>query len=252
MLPRGARSGGRIPGNTRSFDLFDGLPNRRYGGCVTLASAVNSANSSNEPTRRDIALAGHAGNAVNARKGLTSSDPKVRSGAFIALVRIGNLDVEGLLGGLNDHDPDVVRRCTELAAHNALESGEVDDCLLRILTGTDSVSAEIAAWAMGERHEEAGPTPHLTQIVSTLSIIVGSHSDALVREAAVAALGSIGSPAGLEAVLAATTDKVTVRRRAVIALAAFEGEEVEEALSKARTDRDWQVRQAAEDLGNAP
>ena len=35
---------------------------------------------------------------------------------------------------------------------------------------------------------------------------------------------------------------------AVIALAPFEGPEVEAALARATEDRDWQVRQAAEDL----
>jgi hypothetical protein len=39
-----------------------------------------------------------------------------------------------------------------------------------------------------------------------------------------------------------------VRRRAVLALAPFDGPEVEAAIDKALTDRDWQVRQAAEDL----
>ena len=53
---------------------------------------------------------------------------------------------------------------------------------------------------------------------------------------------------GLPAILAATRDKPAVRRRAVIALAPFEGPEVDEALARALTDRDWQVRQAAEDL----
>ena len=48
--------------------------------------------------------------------------------------------------------------------------------------------------------------------------------------------------------LAATRDRAAVRRRAVIALAAFEGPEVDAALDRALTDRDWQVRQAAEDL----
>ena len=38
------------------------------------------------------------------------------------------------------------------------------------------------------------------------------------------------------------------RRRAVLALAAFEGDGVEAALTRALDDRDWQVRQAAEDL----
>ena len=62
-----------------------------------------------------------------------------------------------------------------------------------------------------------------------------------------AALGAIGDPAGLPAILAATGDKATVRRRAIIALALFDGPEVDEALSRASVDRDWQVRQAAED-----
>jgi len=34
----------------------------------------------------------------------------------------------------------------------------------------------------------------------------------------------------------------------VVALAAFDGPEVDEALDRAAEDRDWQVRQAAEDL----
>ena len=45
-----------------------------------------------------------------------------------------------------------------------------------------------------------------------------------------AALGAIGDPAGLAAILAATDDKPAVRRRAVIALAPFEGAEVDAAL----------------------
>ena len=39
-----------------------------------------------------------------------------------------------------------------------------------------------------------------------------------------------------------------VRRRAAVALAAFEGREAEMALERAAHDRDWQVRQVAEDL----
>ena len=63
-----------------------------------------------------------------------------------------------------------------------------------------------------------------------------------------AALGAIGDQAGLAAILVATTDRPAVRRRAVLALAPFEGPEVDDALTRARSDRDWQVRQAAEDL----
>ena len=73
-----------------------------------------------------------------------------------------------------------------------------------------------------------------------------------MREAAVAALGAIGDPVGLPAVLAALAERATIRRRAVLALAAFEGPEVDAALRRALDDRDRQVRQAAEDLVSPP
>ena len=41
-----------------------------------------------------------------------------------------------------------------------------------------------------------------------------------------------------------------MRRRAILALAPFEGDEVDAALARGRDDRDWQVRQAAEDLSD--
>ncbi len=68
------------------------------------------------------------------------------------------------------------------------------------------------------------------------------------REAAIAALGAIGDRAGLPAILAGCRDRPPVRRRAVLALAPFTGPEVDAALAEARDDRDWQVRQGAEDL----
>ena len=103
----------------------------------------------------------------------------------------------------------------------------------------------MAAWAAGERQP---PEPGTVAVLVSLAT---AHEDALVREAAVAALGAIGDEAGLPAILAATHDKATVRRRAVLALAPFEGDEVDEALERARADRDWQVRQAAEDLSDS-
>jgi len=74
------------------------------------------------------------------------------------------------------------------------------------------------------------------------------HSEPLVREAAVAALGAIGDDRGLPAILSACGDKPAIRRRAILALAPFDGPEVDAALDHAMQDRDWQVRQAAEDL----
>jgi HEAT repeat protein len=68
------------------------------------------------------------------------------------------------------------------------------------------------------------------------------------REAAVAALGAVGSPPTLAVVLAALDDTPNIRRRAAIALAAFDDPRAEDGLRRCLDDRDWQVRQAAEDL----
>ena len=74
------------------------------------------------------------------------------------------------------------------------------------------------------------------------------HDDALVREAAVAALGAIGDEAG------PAGDPGRARGQGHRAAAGgagprpFEGPDVDAALAAAREDRDWQVRQAAEDL----
>jgi HEAT repeat protein len=56
----------------------------------------------------------------------------------------------------------------------------------------------------------------------------------------------------LDAVLAALTDRPTVRRRATVALAGFDDPRIEPALRQAASDRDWQVRQAADELLDAP
>jgi HEAT repeat protein len=112
--------------------------------------------------------------------------------------------------------------------------------LVGALEDPDAKVVEAASFALGELGDG--------QAVNALARVATGHSDALCREAAVAALGAIGDPAGLPAILAATTDKPAVRRRAVLALAPFSGPEVEAALERALSDRDWQVRQAAEDL----
>ena len=117
-----------------------------------------------------------------------------------------------------------------------------------LLDDSDALVAEAAAFALGELASRAPHGQTTDAAASALARATTGHPDPLVREAAVAALGAIGDRASLPAVLAATRDKPAVRRRAVLALAAFDGPEVEAALRRALGDTDWQVRQAAEDL----
>jgi HEAT repeat protein len=189
--------------------------------------------------RRAVATAGHTGDAATARAALTDPDPRVRATAIGALERLGQLQPDDVDRALQDADVGVRRRACEAAA---LLPGDAAPSLRSTLLGPDPEVAEVAAWASGER------VPPEPGIVEALAQLTTGHDDALVREAAVAALGAIGDASGLPAILAATGDKATVRRRAVIALAPFDGPEVDAALARARDDRDWQVRQAADDL----
>jgi HEAT repeat protein len=200
--------------------------------------------------RLSVIRAGHSGDVVIARQGCSSSDPAVREAAYAALARLNRLDDETLVAALRDPAIRVCRRATELSA-NAAPSSQVDQELLRLLGGDEHMLAESAAWALGERHQASDDHVDLTvdpTILGVLAEAATGHQDALVREAATASLGCIGAPSTLWAVVVACRDKATVRRRAVIALAAFDGPEVDAALRVAREDRDWQVRQAAEDL----
>lgn len=143
-------------------------------------------------------------------------------------------------------DPVDAVRCR--AAQIAARAPAVD--LIPVLDDPAGEVVEMAAWSLGERGESSA--------VGALARIASGHGDPLCREAAVAGIGAIAArlasagsacpPEGLRAVLSALADRPTVRRRAVLALAPFEGAAVEEALRNATQDRDWQVRQAAEDL----
>jgi HEAT repeat protein len=186
--------------------------------------------------RRAAALAGHTGDLAAAVDATADPEPAIRATALGALERLGALDRRRLAAALDDPSPVVRRRAAELAAHHPEVS------LLGALHDSDPDVVEMAAFAAGEQLRVAAA------VIDRLIELATSHDDALVREAAVAALGAIGDRRGLPAILAATTDKPAVRRRAVLALAPFEGEDVDAALKRAAADRDWQVRQAAEDL----
>jgi len=192
---------------------------------------------------REVVIAGHAGDveAIEARAG--DSDPAVRVAVLGALDRAGALTDDRVREAFDDDHPSVRRRAAELAG------GRPGVGLLQLLDDSDPSVVEVAAWACGEQAELVDAMPG--EIVERLSQLAVDAAEPLVREACAAALGAIGDRRGLPAILAACGDKPQVRRRAVLALAPFEGDEVEAAIDRALEDRDWQVRQAAEDLRRA-
>ncbi|HXH56796.1 HEAT repeat domain-containing protein [Iamia sp.] len=213
---------------------------------LSAGSSVSGEDTDPQRRRAAVAEAGHRGCADPARAALDDPSPMVRATALGALRRAGALDGPALADALADPSPAVRRRAAEevaaLAGVDGTGAVPPGVTLLALLADDDATVVEVAAWASGER------VPPEPGAVARLSELATGHDDALVREAAVAALGAAGDPDGLAAILTAAGDKATVRRRAVLALAPFDGPEVTAALEHARSDRDWQVRQAAEDL----
>jgi HEAT repeat protein len=188
---------------------------------------------------RQVAIAGHTGDAVAARSALADSDSVVRELGLGATLRLGVLGDDDLRAALVDDAPAVRRRAAMIAGQRPSVS------LRAALDDDETTVVEAAAWACGE--QESVDDDVLQHLID-LGVTAG---DALVREACVAALGAIGDPRGLATILHGCTDKPAVRRRAVLALAPFDGDAVDAALRAALTDRDWQVRQAAEDVVRA-
>ncbi len=189
--------------------------------------------------RREVVIAGHRGQLDTVLAHLGDDDAHVREAAIGALDRLGSATVDHLTAAGRDPSPVVRRRAALLLATRPGAP------ILPLLHDDDPTVVEVAAWACGE-HEEIDDATLVRLIELTTDA-----DDTLVREAAAAALGAIGDERGLPAILAACTDKPQVRRRAVLALAPFDGPEVDAALDRALADRDWQVRQSAEDLRRA-
>ena len=186
--------------------------------------------------RKDLIQKARQGDLALAREAFTNPDPRVRASSIAVLSENNELDDELVTVALADIHPTVRASLARAACSNKAVP------IVRLLNDQDSRVVEVACWAAGEREESEDV------VVEMLSTIALDHDDALCRESAVAALGAIGDSRGLESILQATQDIATVRRRAVIALAPSEGQAVSDALEVALTDRDWQVRQAAEDI----
>jgi HEAT repeat protein len=145
------------------------------------------------------------------------------------------------LGALGDSDVDVRREALTQIAHAQIDDNDVFAAIMHCLDDDDALVVDGAIFALGE---------HLrVDSVERLCVIATSHEDARCRESAIAALGAIGDDRARPAILGALDDKPPVRRRAIVALANFEGPDIEEALERASTDRDWQVRAAVNQLG---
>ena len=186
--------------------------------------------------RQQLVQLAREGDLSLAREFFSDDDPRVRASSIAVLSENDALDESIIALGLSDCHPLVRMSMARAAAQNSSIS------VLTLLSDEDPAVVEIACGAAGEQTERND------SIIEALSGIALEHEDALCRESAVAALGALGDVRGLESILEATQDIATVRRRAVIALAPFEGQAVTDALQLALSDRDWQVRQAAEDL----
>ena len=114
--------------------------------------------------------------------------------------------------------------------------------LLALLDDPDPTVVEVAAWACGEQEH----VDHAT--LDRLIALATDADEALVRESAAAALGAIGDTRGLPAIIAAN-----VRQTERAAPGGTRPGAVRWSRGRRRDrsrleDRDWQVRQAAEDL----
>ena len=167
---------------------------------------------------------------------LEHPEPDVRATALRVLDNEGKLEKGIVERSLSDSAFKVRNALAYLISRNR------DIPAMKFLLDEDAEIVEIACWGVGERGDTSA------EILDVLQSITESHSDSLCRESAVAALGALGDEKALGSILKAVEDIATVRRRAVLALAPFDGPEVELAIAKALEDRDWQVRQAAEDI----
>jgi HEAT repeat protein len=199
---------------------------------------TGSGASTSEPTATiDIAEAVLAQNALFLKQILDSeTNPRRLVAVIEGLATLHtSLKRQTIVNLINATKDSSVKR--SLATHFSASHPDLHEELLR---DEDPSVVEAAAYSAGESGQSCYRT--------TLEKIAVEHSDLLCRESAIASLGSIGDPRSLQVVLRALDDRPTIRRRAVVALSAFDDPQVELALERAKNDKDFQVRTLAEDL----
>ena len=161
--------------------------------------------------------------------------------ALRAARRRNLLSVDVWRSALGDVDVDVRREALTLVASSPLSDETLFAVLVDALEDDDALIVDGAVFALGE-HLHAPALESLIRVAT-------QHPDPRCRESAIAALGALGDDRARPAIIAALDDKPAVRRRAIVALANFEGPDIEAALARASEDRDWQVRAAVDQLG---
>lgn len=171
---------------------------------------------------------------------LDDPDARRRVLALRAAQRRGLISDGSWRAALTDADVDVRRESLTLIA----AATQVDPSLLSLVVAAlhdhDALVVDAAAFAVGEHL-------HVAAIEELITVATG-HDDARCRESAIAALGAIGDDRARPAIIGALEDRPAVRRRAIVALANFEGPDIDAALARASEDRDWQVRAAVDQL----
>ncbi|MFT5531528.1 MAG: HEAT repeat protein [Candidatus Poriferisodalaceae bacterium] len=187
-----------------------------------------------------VVSAGHARNIDTIRAHTDDADAGVRASALEALARAESLSDADLLNAFADSATEVRRRAAELLARTFRRT--LAPSLASALGDPEPDVVEAAATALGEDPEVDDAA------LDRLHDVAKSHDDALCRESAIAALGSLADPRSLVHILAAMADKPNVRRRAVVALTPYDDERADAAMTAALDDKDRQVRTLAAEL----
>ncbi len=237
---------------------------------AAVRATADGPSSSTILRRRIASVAGHIEDEQAARRAFDDPAAPVRASGLVALIRMKRLTKLDFHTALADESPLLRSRLCETAGlisaaepqpattrHDRVPPSQEDVLagLSRLLDDPVPAVVEAACFGIGEATTASSgddAEPATDELVSKLSQISRNHPDLLCRESAVAALGSIGAPDGLSAVIEAMGGKPALRRRAIVALAAFDHAEASAAVERALSDRDWQVRQAAEDLCDSP
>lgn len=173
---------------------------------------------------------------------LGDPDPAIRRLAVSMLAgRIAETDVTDRILALVAGDPDGAVRAEAAEILGAVRAAVVVEALLAACGDEDPRVVEAAITALGEQ------PPAAAIVASVTAAAIDGSADKLVREAAVAALGSLADPGSVPVLLdLLVAGPPQIRRRAVVALTVFDHPAIEPALRVAATDRNPMVREVAE------